>query len=365
MTFTPQAATATMSANFTVSSTMTRSFYGLATVTSSNTTTGGNIYSNLLGIKENYGDSGTVRFLIDLPASGIWLAIICDVNVYSNSASCFLVRTPDYDHDGFIDQSDASFISSHYGTTPSSASWDPRADLDGDGVVGLNDYSIIVASVQKDVFLPALTSNASPPAINVQAGNSAMSNITFTSSNYAGSGTTSFAATVYPSTGSAPRCSLNPTSIFIPGSASVKTQLTCSTSSATPALNYTITVTATNGALTDSAPVILRVSNFNIAANPTSLSIAKGSSGTSTITLTSLNGFSGTASLTATLSPVLSKGPTFSLSAASITLTAGGTGTSILTVTTNSNTPKGTYSVTITATSGSTVQTTTVTVTIS
>jgi hypothetical protein len=365
MTFSPQAATATISGNFTVNSTLKRTFYGLVTATSSNTTTGGNIYSNLLGISEVYGDSGTVRFLIDLPTSTIWLAIICDVNVYSNSASCFLVRTPDYDHDGFIDQSDASFVISHYGTTPSSSNWDPRADLDGSGVVDIIDVGIVSASANKDLFLPVLTSNSNPPAITVQAGNSGVSNITFTSPSYQGAGTASFTATVYPTPASAPSCTLNPTSLFIPSGGSAKTQLTCSTSSATPALNYTITVTATNGALKDSAPVILRIANFNIAASPTSLSIPKGSSGTSTITLSSLNRFSGTTSLTATISPVVNKGPTVTLSTATVTIAAGGQGTSLLTVTTTSNTPRGTYSITVTATSGSTVQTTTVTVTVS
>jgi hypothetical protein len=106
--------------------------------------------------------------------------------------------------------------------------------------------------------------------------------------------------------------------------------------------------------------------NFGISATPASLSIHIGSSGTSTITLTSLNGFAGTIGLTKSIacSGLCLVYPTASLNPTSVTLTSGGTGVSTLTVATSTLTTPGTYTITITATSGSITHTVTVTVTV-
>src|SRR5437879_465912 len=104
--------------------------------------------------------------------------------------------------------------------------------------------------------------------------------------------------------------------------------------------------------------------DFGISATPASLSIHIGSSGTSTITLTSLNGFPGTIGLSTSnaCSGLCLVYPTASLNPTSVTLTSGGTGVSTLTVATSVLTTPGTYTITITATSGSITHTVTVTV---
>src|SRR2546427_511417 len=104
--------------------------------------------------------------------------------------------------------------------------------------------------------------------------------------------------------------------------------------------------------------------DFGISATPASLSIHIGSSGTSTITLTSLNGFAGTIGLSTSIScsGLCLVYPTASLNPTSVTLTSGGTGVSTLTVATSVLTTPGTYTITITATSGSITHTVTVTV---
>ncbi len=99
--------------------------------------------------------------------------------------------------------------------------------------------------------------------------------------------------------------------------------------------------------------------DFTIASTPSSLTFLQGSSGTSTITLTSVSGFSGTVMLAASISP---SGPTPSLSPMSVTISSGTSAPSTLTVSTSSSTPSGTYSVNVNGTSGSTAHTTTVTV---
>src|SRR5438034_981449 len=104
--------------------------------------------------------------------------------------------------------------------------------------------------------------------------------------------------------------------------------------------------------------------DFGISATPASLSLQIGSSGTSTIALTSLNGFAGTIGLSTSIacSGLCLIYPTASLNPTSVTLTSGGTGVSTLTVATSVLTTPGTYTITITATSGSITHTVTVTV---
>jgi len=93
--------------------------------------------------------------------------------------------------------------------------------------------------------------------------------------------------------------------------------------------------------------------DFTISASPNPITINAGSSGTSTITVNSLNGFAGTVQLSSPPS-----GLTASLSLTSITAS----GTSILTVTVPTGTATGTYSVTVTGVSESISHSTTLTV---
>ncbi len=104
--------------------------------------------------------------------------------------------------------------------------------------------------------------------------------------------------------------------------------------------------------------------DFSITASPTSLTVARRHSTTSTITLTSLNGFSGTVSLAVSVyanpgdcTPpsdpcFVSNPPTATLSPNSVTLVSGTMATSTLTVTTTGRTTTGSYYVIVTGTSG-------------
>ncbi|MGA3212254.1 MAG: S53 family peptidase [Terriglobales bacterium] len=98
-------------------------------------------------------------------------------------------------------------------------------------------------------------------------------------------------------------------------------------------------------------------SGFSLSASPSSVSVAQGSSGTSTITSTVTGGFDSAVTLTASGQPT---GVTVGFSPTSIT----GTGTSTMTMTVASTTSTGTYTITVTGTSGSTTHTTTVSLTV-
>src|SRR4029077_16145216 len=90
--------------------------------------------------------------------------------------------------------------------------------------------------------------------------------------------------------------------------------------------------------------------DFTISSNPSTLQLSPGSSGTSTITLTSLGGFTGTITLSPRVSP---NGPAVSMNPTSVTLVAGGSGTSTLTVSTQTSTGLGDYSVSVAGSSDS------------
>jgi subtilase family serine protease len=95
--------------------------------------------------------------------------------------------------------------------------------------------------------------------------------------------------------------------------------------------------------------------DFSLAASPASLSVAQGSSGTSTISVTDLGGFTGSVTLSASGLP------------AGVTATFGtnpATSTSVLTLTASTTATTGAATVTITGTSGTLTHTTTVSLTV-
>ena len=98
-------------------------------------------------------------------------------------------------------------------------------------------------------------------------------------------------------------------------------------------------------------------SGFSLSANPTSVSVVQGKSGTSTITSTVTGGFNTPVVLSASGQPT---GVTVTFNPTSIT----GTGTSTMTMAVAGTVATGVYPITVKGTAGSTVETTTVTLTV-
>jgi hypothetical protein len=119
---------------------------------------------------------------------------------------------------------------------------------------------------------------------------------------------------------------------------------------------YTIQLEFSNAANNCVLPPPATTADFSLGASPSSLNITQGSSGSSTITVTSLNGFSGSVSLSASGLPA---GVTASFD------TNPTTSTSVATLTASSSAATGTKTVTITGTSGSLTHTTTISLTVS
>jgi hypothetical protein len=95
--------------------------------------------------------------------------------------------------------------------------------------------------------------------------------------------------------------------------------------------------------------------DFSIMASPTSLAIQQGISGTSTITITSINGFNQPVQLTVSGAP---SGVTATLSPQQVTPPAGGSTTSTLTVSVSTTATPGTYTLTVTGTSSALIHST-------
>ncbi len=187
---------------------------------------------------------------------------------------------------------------------------------------------------------------ASPSSVAVNAGVSGTSTITVSSIG-GFTGTVVLAASASPATGLS--CTLTPTSL---SGGSGSSTLSCSGSSGT----YTVTVTGTSGSLTHLTSVTFTVSDFTLTASPAAVTINVGATGTSTITVGSVNGFGNTVSLASTVSPAT--GLTCSLSPTSVT----GSGTATLSCTGSAG---GSYTVTVTGTSGSLTHSVTVTFSVS
>ena len=217
-----------------------------------------------------------------------------------------------------------------------------------------------------------ITSN--PSAVSILQGSNANSTITVSSIN-------NFAGTITLSASSSPpgpmtTFSTNP--VVVSSGSTATSKLTISILQSTLPGSYSITVTGTNGSASGTHATNISVSvvspsspNFTINSSPTSLTVAQDSSGTVSITLTSVNSFSGTITLDAVVSP---SGPKASLNPTSVTLTSGGSASSTLTVSTAASTSgyystpvavsNGNYTVSVTASSGALSHSTPVSLTV-
>jgi hypothetical protein len=157
--------------------------------------------------------------------------------------------------------------------------------------------------------------------------------------------------------------------VMVPAGGTAKSNFTISVPASTSPGSYSLTVTGSNTTTSRNTSVSVTViaPDFAIISSPSSLNIPQGSSGTSTITLSSLNGFSGTVSLTSALS---SSGPQVTFSPPSVAVPSGGSISSTLSVSTASSgaystaVSQGSYTVTVAATSGSLVRSTTLSLTV-
>jgi subtilase family serine protease len=204
---------------------------------------------------------------------------------------------------------------------------------------------------------PDFTISASPSSVTVQQGNNGTSTISTTALNGFNNAIT-LSASGQPS-GVTVTFGTNP----IPAPGTGSSVMTMAVGSSVTPGTYSITVTGVGGGITHTTTVSLTVTgvtpDFSISALPALLTVARGSSGTSTISTAALNGFKSAISLTASGQ---AKGVTVRFSQNHIP--APGTGSSVMTITVAMNARRGTNTITVTGTGGGVTHNTSVTLTI-
>jgi len=205
---------------------------------------------------------------------------------------------------------------------------------------------------------PDFALSASPTSLSITQGSSATSTVSTSVSN----GFNSSIALSISGLPSGVTASFSPTSIAAPGSGSSTLTFTASSTATTGTFNTT--VSATGGGITHTTVIPVTVNaatspNFTLSASPTSLSVAAGGSGTSTISTTVSGGFNSAVSLSATGLPT---GVTAAFSPTSIA--APGSGSSTLTFTAASTAAAGTSTITVNASGGGVSHSTTISLTI-
>jgi subtilase family serine protease len=192
---------------------------------------------------------------------------------------------------------------------------------------------------------PGFTISLSPNALTINQGASGASTVNI--SDQGGfTGSVTFTTSGLPT---------GVTASFSPNPGTSTSTLTLKASSTAALGVASVTVTGTSGSIAQNITLTLTITgpNFSLTASPTSVTIAPGSSGTSTISVVPTNGFTGSVTLAASglpagITAAFSVNPT--------------TSTSVVTFTVGTSAATGAHAITIAGTSGSLSSSTKVTV---
>jgi hypothetical protein len=198
---------------------------------------------------------------------------------------------------------------------------------------------------------PDFTIGASPSSATVSPAGLATFTVSLTSLN-GFTGSVNLNATLSPRATNV-TVALNPSSVSLLTGSSTSA-FTVSTPSTIPIGTYVTTISGASGKLYHNVTVFMQVTtppapDFLLSANPGSLTIAQGSSGSLAVTMTSVGGFSGTISLTSTITPSGTNSPTVAFNPNIVTVVSSGSASSVLTASTTGNTIKGSYTVIVLA----------------
>jgi len=213
---------------------------------------------------------------------------------------------------------------------------------------------------------PDFTIATNPASITTPQGSLASLTVSLTSLNsFAGSVNLNY--TLSPAITNV-TISLNPSSVSLLTGTGTST-LTVSVPASIPLNTYTITIDGTSGRLSHNVISILRVTpppapDFSIVSSPAAMNVTRGSSTSSTITLTSIGGFAGTVNLAISISPSSGSSPTLTINPNKVTLLSGGIGNTVLTINTTGTTSKGAYTIVVLGVSGTLANSVSITLTV-
>jgi hypothetical protein len=288
----------------------------------------------------------------------------------------------------------ASFSPSSCSTTGTSCSvvMSPNGPAGNYSITALGEYLLsdpnfsgqsdtLLGPVSLSVTIRDFSQTASPSSLSFNAGGSASSTIQLTSLNHF-AGTVSLSVScasssmINPTGGGAatggnhqlvmlppsscPPVSLSPSSVTLSSGSSGSSTLTVSSPSFVG--NYTYSVSGLSGASqVHGNTVTVFVNDFNVTTSPISLDMAASRSETQTVILHSIDKFAGTVTLSATVYP---SGPLVSFSPVSVSLVAHGAASSVMNITIPSGTASGSYVVEVFASGGGNVHTVVVALTV-
>jgi hypothetical protein len=331
---------------------------GTVAIVATNATTGAVLFSaSDTGIRQQFfaygvGGSGgyTSPLIFNVTAGQLPLGIDVGLNISSFTAttpglpseSISVSRNPDVHEYGTVNLSDVLYVHSKNGCTIGMLCYDPRADLNADGIINATDYNIVLGSrgaLNYNQFQFNIT--ASPSSLAIVQGT--VTTLTVSVSNLlAFAGTATLTATAPAGLTAA----LNPSTVTVSGPSTLTIY---ASSSITPG-QYAVVVSGNSGFASRSATITVTVSaptsDFKIIVNPAPVNVPVGGLSAPTVIIASVGGFSGKVNLVASTS---FSGLSASLNPTSVSLASGGTSSSILTL---SSSTLGIYSVTVTATSG-------------
>ncbi len=207
----------------------------------------------------------------------------------------------------------------------------------------------LIAALAGGASSPGFSLSASPASVSVAQGHAGTSTITSTVTGGFNSAI-SLSATGQPT---------GVTVGFSPGSitGAGTSTMTLTVASSTAAGTYSIQVKGTSGSTVEATTVSLTVTGttpaFTISASPTSITVARSSSGTSTITTAISGGFNSSISLS-----VSGQGSLQTVTFSPSSIAAPGSGTSTMTVKVGKNARLGNHTMTITGTGGGVTHTT-------
>lgn len=213
---------------------------------------------------------------------------------------------------------------------------------------------------------PDFTIATNPASMTAPQGSLASFTVSLTSLNsFAGS--VNLNSTLSPSIANF-TIALNPSSVSLLTGAGTTT-LTVSVPALAPLNTYKITIDGASGRLSHNVTSIMRVApppspDFSVSSSPASMNVTRGSSTSSTITLTSIGGFAGTVNLTTSISPNNGASPTLAINPNRVTLLSGGTGNSLLTINTTGTTSQGVYTIVVLGVSGTQANSVSITLTV-
>ena len=368
--FSPASVSGAGSSTFTVATTSSTPTGGPITLTVTGTGPGGApVHSTAVALTVNPAavpdfsiSRSPTSLTITRGSSGSSTVSIAAINGFTGTVGLSVTGCPSGTTCSFSPTSVTGAGSSTFtvSTTTSTPTGGPiTLTVTGTGPGGAPVHSTTIALTVNPAAAPDFSISRNPTSLTITRGGSGTSTISITAIN-GFSGSVGLSVTGCPS---ATTCSFSPTSVTGAGSSTFTVSTTSSTPTGGP-ITLTVTGTGPGGAPVHSTTVALTVNaaqtgDFSISRNPRSLTLTRGASGTSTITVTALSGFSGTVGLTVAGCP---SGATCSLQPTSVTTST--TASSTLTVSTNSGTSTGTFTLTTTGTSGSLTHRTRVTLTV-